>query len=187
VPEVPCFFGDEEHGGYLALRHLLDLGHRHVALWAGNHLRLTARWRGYQRALLDARRLNQHVEVSELSADLVSKWRSGPQLAAEFFRLPAAPTAVAAWDDLEAVTLLSILARAGVRVPEEVSLVGCHALPESERVCPALTTVDHGFTHQIQAALRMLIGGVDTTPAHATVLIPTLIHRESTAQPPRQS
>jgi DNA-binding LacI/PurR family transcriptional regulator len=116
---------------------------------------------------------------------MVSAWRRSPEQAAEFFRSPTAPTGVLAWSDRDAVALLSVLAHAGVGVPDEVSLVGYEALAEGERVCPALTTVDNGWCQQLQAAFRLLTGAAPPPHSHTTLVVPTLVLRESTGPPPR--
>jgi len=185
VAEVPCVYGDHEQGGYLALQHLVELGHRRVAFWGGPHGEHATRGPGYQRALLEAGRGQQSITTSVLSPETVAGWKKCPERIAAFFRTPEAPTGILAWSDREALTLLSLLARAGVRVPDEVSLVGYEALVEGERVYPALTTVDHGWCQQLQAAFRLLTGATPPPRSHTTVLVPSLVLRESTCRPPR--
>ena len=78
--------------------------------------------------------------------------------------------------------LLALLLSAGVRVPEDVSIVGYDNLPEGSRVYPQLTTVDQGIERQMRLALRML---TQTNPLAAgrTLVTPTLLARRSTAPP----
>lgn len=183
VPEVPCVYSDLEHGGYLAVRHLLDLGHRRIAFCGGTELEHSPIWRGGQRALQEARRAEAGVAASMLDASLASAWAANPAGAAEFFRRATAPTALLAGNDREALLLHLALARAGVRVPEEVSLVGFGELREAEPWSPSLTMIDHALCQQLQAALRLLTSPVPPPRSHATLVVPTLICRESTCAP----
>ena len=181
-PEIPCVYGDQEQGGYLALSHILALGHRRVAFaHPGEDLPLQWRWRGYQRALREAALAGQKVETSLLLAEQTDEWSGQPALASAFFRAQNAPTALVAWNDHEAAALLTSLTRGGVRVPQDVSLIGYDALPEGRRVFPSLTTVDHGISQQMQAAVRLLTQN-GPLPPEATVFAPALISRESTTR-----
>jgi DNA-binding LacI/PurR family transcriptional regulator len=92
---------------------------------------------------------------------------------------------VVAWNDHEALSLLRTLHRAGVRVPEEVSLVGYDALPEGAMVHPALTTVDPQVDGQLQAALTLLRRSIAPPASHSTVIVPSIVVRESSAAPRR--
>lgn len=183
APEVPCVYSDLEYGGYLAVRHLLDLGHRRVAFCGGPELEHSPSWRGGQRALQEAGRAGSGVEASMLDAGLAAAWAANPAGAAEFFHRAGAPTALLAGSDREALLLLLALARAGVRVPEEVSLIGFGELREAERWRPSLTIIDHALCQQLQAALRLLTSPVPPPRSHATLVVPTLICRESTCAP----
>jgi LacI family transcriptional regulator len=185
LPEVPCVFADQEQGGYLVVRHLLELGHQRIAL---GYDQQSLRWRGHERALREARAKGRVgvVAFSELSWDEVGdSWQRDPQLAAEYFCQPDAPTAVATWNDHAAAALLAVLTRAGVKVPEQVSLVGFDNLPEAQLVHPPLTSVDSAIEQQLQAALGLLTRP-DTLPSsHTVVVLPTLIGRESSASAPK--
>lgn len=181
--EVPGVCSDHEHGGYLAARHLLELGHSRLAFCEGAGSDAAARWRGVQRALAEAAAPLPR-EVLRLPADRVREWRASPTHVAKYFRDAGAPTAVLACDDRQAATLLVALARAGVSVPREVSVVGYEASPEAERVFPTLTSIDPGLCQQLQAALRLLISPAPPPPHHTLVVLPALLARESTAPPP---
>ena len=68
------------------------------------------------------------------------------------------------WNDHEAVRLATVLSRAGVRVPEQVSLVGYDNLPESSLIYPLLTTIDQAIGQQLRLALRLLTQPVPPAP-----------------------
>lgn len=185
LAEVPSVYADPEQGGYLAARHLLELGHRRIAF---GYDQQSPRWRGHDRALREVRARVKFCDVTftELNWDGVGNaWQRDPQLAAAYFRRPDAPTAVAAWNDHAAAALLAVLTRAGIKVPEQVSLVGFDNLPESQFVHPPLSTVDSAIEQQLQAALGLLTRPGALPSSHTVVVLPTLIVRESSASAPQ--
>jgi len=182
MPEVPCVHGDSEQGGYLNTHHLLELGHRRIAFVGIEGPERIPRWRGRERAVQEARR-KREVHVTYIQHAEIAAWAKDPALAAAYFAREDAPTGVVEWNDHDAARLLSVLTRAGVKVPEQVSLVGYDNLPEGELVYPPLTTVDHGIDQQLQAALSLLTRPTPPPPSHTIVTLPTLICRESSAPP----
>ena len=96
------------------------------------------------------------------------------------------PTAVFAANDQMALGLLRALHESGIRVPEDVSVVGFDDLPESGFFTPPLTTVRQDFRELGQRTmaliLRVLAGELD---ASEPLVEPMLIVRSSTAPPPR--
>jgi LacI family transcriptional regulator len=116
-----------------------------------------------------------------LFLDEVESWKQSPEEAQQYFKRADAPTGIAVWNDHEAVGVLSALSRAGIRVPDHVSLVGYDDLPEGRRVHPPLTTVDSAVEQQLQAALDILTGDAPPSSTHTVVVLPALIKRESCA------
>jgi len=113
APEVPCIYNDHEYGGYLTTMHLIELGHRRIAYAQAGmtdppHNR---RWRGHRRALQEAWRLGFALDMTLLPQEQTAHWEIRPEQAAEFFTRPDAPTALAAWNDREALRLLSTLTK----------------------------------------------------------------------------
>ena len=183
-PDVPCVYGDHEHGGYIATRHLLDLGHRRLAYArlgyaAPGSLLRSFRWRGHERALEAARRSHNDVGSVVLDADMLVSWRSDPSLAATYFRCAGAPTAIVAWNDSEANSLLSILQHAGLRVPEDVSIVGYDALPVGAECIPPLTTVDQHLDSQLRAVMDLISRETPPPSTQSVVVVPDLVVRSS--------
>lgn len=183
TPEVPCVQGDHEQGGYLAVRHLLALGHRRICFHGEPSALRSLRWRGYQRAVREAQRAFPEIHMTTLFAEEIAVWAEEPERAAAYFRQSDAPTGLVVWNDHEAAKLLAVLNRAGVKIPDEVSLVGYDALPEGELVYPSLTTVDSAIGQQLQRALSLLTRPVPPPSSHTVVVTPTLICRESSAAP----
>ena len=186
-PGVPNVCFDHERGGYLATRHLLDLGHNRLAFLGEATDLATPRWQGHAKALDAAARRGRAVAVTRFNRAQVADWMTHPDRAAEYFRAPGAPTGIVAWNDQEALPLLGLLAHAGLRVPQDVSVVGHDNLPASALVFPRLTTVEISMEEQLEAALDVLGGPSDPSPELTTMVLPTLVPRESSGPPGGES
>lgn len=173
---------DQIEGARLATSHLLDLGHESVLHLPGpsDWLEATARRRGWEMAL------EQHGRpIPELMAEGDWSSRGGYESSVEMLR-GLRPSAVFAGNDQMALGLLLALHEAGLRVPEDVSVVGFDDLPESGYFMPPLTTVAQDFRELGQRTmalvLRVLAGELD---ASVPLVEPRLVIRSSTAAPAR--
>jgi DNA-binding LacI/PurR family transcriptional regulator len=178
---VPNVYSDQQQGGYLATRHLIELGHRSIVFYGYDKLQETRRWRGDERAVREAMKAGNAIKTSFLTMSQALSWNSDGGSAQRYFTEKDAPTAIVAWNDHEALGLLRILNRAGLRVPEDVALVGYDNLPESQMIHPPLTTVDGNVEHQLHAALDILTAPVVPSPAHTVVVLPSFVGRDSSA------
>jgi LacI family transcriptional regulator len=151
---------DDEAGGALATQHLLSLGHRRVAHIAGPQNADTARrrLRGYTSALqaagLDPR--------SEWIAETAFDEAGGHVAATRLLRLEPRPTALFVANVRAAIGALAAARRLGLRVPEDVSIVGFHDAPFTAYLDPALTTVRMPLAEmgrQAVDSLLALLGG----------------------------
>jgi DNA-binding LacI/PurR family transcriptional regulator len=170
---------DNYFGSELAVRHLVALGHTRVALLQGpsGWSEAIARTRG----TLDA----THAAGLTLLGSTEGDWtaESGYRNAAPL--LATSPTAIISANDQMALGLLHAISEAGLRVPEDISVVGFDDVPEAAHYLPPLTTLRqdfHEIGHRAIAALlaRMRGGNI----AFHTPLRPELIIRGSTAPPP---
>lgn len=183
-PSVPCVYGDHEHGGFLATRHVLQLGHRRLLyahlFGADEQLFATRRWRGHERALGET---GAGEVVDTIRMPTIYQWGEDAEAVRSYFGRNNAPTAIVAWSDSEAFLLLTALQRAGLRVPRDVSVVGYDNLPGWRNSYPTLDTVDQHIDLQIRHALWLL--GLPAPPEtrSTTVVTPTLVRRESSAVP----
>jgi len=187
-PIVPSVFADHDHGGYLATRHLIDLGHRRIAYCftlPPYPLEETLRWQGHLRALVEARKNGLDIRDEVLRKPQVTSWWERPTRAAEFFRRPGAPTGIATWNDNEAIQLISLLHSAGIRVPQDVSIIGFDGVKEGQVSVPALTTVDQYVSRQMHTVLDLLARPTPPPATQSYVIVPTLMDRASCAAPSR--
>jgi len=172
---------DQIAGARLATNHLLDLGHQSVLHLPGpaDWLEAAARREGWRLALEERGR---PVPALMVEGDWTS--RSGYQ-ASRAMLSESRPTAVFAANDQMALGLLRALHEAGLRVPEDVSVVGFDDLPESGYFTPPLTTVRQDFGELGQRIMdlvrRVLAGELN---ASEPLVEPMLIVRSSTAAPP---
>jgi DNA-binding LacI/PurR family transcriptional regulator len=114
--------------------------------------------------------------------------RNDPALArlamAEMFATDDSPTAVIAMSDLTALAALEWLGQRGLRVPDDVSVIGFDGIPESATSVPPLTTIVQPIAEIGRRAVRMILGPDE---AGGRELVPVeLVVRGSTAPPPRR-
>lgn len=183
-PEISSVGVTNWAGGREATKHLLDLGHRRIAVITGPPELLSARARldGYRAALEVAgvtpgddwcRRGDFHVE-------------GGYREARELLRLDPRPTAIFAGNDLQALGVLKAAREAGLQVPGDLSLVGFDDLPLGRWSTPALTTVSQPLIEMARLAVQIVLesGRDDALPIRRVELATHLVVRESTAPPP---
>ncbi|MGE5571821.1 MAG: LacI family DNA-binding transcriptional regulator [Bacteroidota bacterium] len=184
---VDCVVSDNEAATRSAIEHLYRSGHRRIAFVGGpqSHISLAQRYAGYTKAL-DELRLPSHrrwVVFSE-SVD-----RHGPQIGYEgtlrLMDLPQSPTAIFADNDMTALGVLKALHERGIRVPDEVSVIGFDDIQVASHTHPPLTTM-HIPKQQLGsiAARRLvdIINGVDPAPIKI-VIRATLMTRGTVAMP----
>ncbi|MBT8224854.1 MAG: LacI family DNA-binding transcriptional regulator [Dactylosporangium sp.] len=180
--EIPIVRVDQVAGARLAVEHLLGLGHQTVWHLAGPRDRLDAQDRveGWRATLEAAGRGVPPLLVGDWGAE------SGFRAGLELVHRPDV-TAVFAANDQMALGLLRALHESGVRVPDDVSVVGFDDIPEAGYLIPPLTTIrpDHDEVgrRSVTALLHLLErgipgdGGLDAQPR----IVPTLVRRRSTA------
>lgn len=195
VPTVPSVDVDHATGAYRATKHLLALGHRriaHVTSGRGSfpHDDLHppgARYRGYRSALAEA----------GLEAELAWLFRGCPTseggrgmlyaLAERFPRPTRRPTAVVAFNDEIAIGVLRGVYEIGLRVPDEIAVIGFGGTPVARFTVPALTTVEYSCIEMGERAAEALVALLDGRAIEAREqLVPvTLAIRESCGTQPR--
>jgi len=174
---------DNEGGAALAVAHLVELGHRRIAHFRGpavsGYYASERRYEGFIAAC-------QAHGLDPKECPVVAT-RTG---VAEALHLPAGkrPTAVFCFNDSQANEVLDVAADAGLRVPEDVSVVGFDNSVVSELTRPGLTTIDNALDAQADAAIAVLrtLWTPDSAASPASpVRIPThLVVRKSTAPAP---
>jgi len=165
---VPVVGSNHRETGRLATEHLLSLGHRTIGTITGPFRRRVVRSRlhGYEDALRQA-----GIEPEE---DLVveADWTPGRAAEATRLLLQRQPriTAIFVHNDTMAVGVLSALAAAGCRVPEDVAVVGCDDVPLAEYLVPPLTTVHVPLAETGEQATDLLLRRIRGDPPQAAPL-----------------
>jgi DNA-binding LacI/PurR family transcriptional regulator len=170
-------------GGLTATRHLIELGHRRIAviggpagLWSSQ-----ARLDGYRAAMLEA-----GLPVDErLICRGTFSVPGGRQQALHLLDLADRPTGIVAGNDAQAFGVLQALGEFRLRAPDDVSVVGFDDVPVAAWATPALTTIRQPLAAMAATAFRMLWAGeADTSAqAHNVELATALVVRDSTAPP----
>jgi DNA-binding LacI/PurR family transcriptional regulator len=182
--DVPVLNTDNAAGAEFALEHLWGLGHRRIGF-------VDAGWLGDVRERR-SRYLEFCVERSlprpaEYIRQADNDPRGGHAAATALLRLPEPPTAIFASTDTLAIGALKAAADAGLRVPQDLSVVGFDDIPLTEFVTPALTTVRQPVPDLAALAVTDLLAMVANPayePEPVRRLRPALVVRESTAPAP---
>ncbi|MFI0895629.1 LacI family DNA-binding transcriptional regulator [Streptomyces sp. NPDC020983] len=180
---VPTVGSNNWNGGLVAARHLLDLGHRRIAVIAGPEELLCSRARiaGFSSAHDEAGLAMDTALVRHGNFYLDAGYQHGMEL----LQLPDPPTAIFAGSDAQAMGVLRAARRLGLRLPGDLSVVGYDNLPVAAWMEPALTTVHQPLHDMAGTATRMLLdlaAGADV-PTKRIDLGTELVVRESTAPP----
>lgn len=169
---------DHEAGARAAVRHLLELGHTDVAHLAGpqDWLEGRARLRGWQLELAAAGLPVPEAIPGDWTAD--HGYRVGLRLVAD-----GLPSAVFAANDQLALGLVHAFVEAGVRVPQDVSVVGFDDVDGSAHFSPPLTTVRQEFEALGRRCVQMLLAAIEGEQVEAQMIEPHLVVRSSSAAP----
>ena len=181
--EVSYIAVDNVKGGYTAAEYLINLGHKRIATVTGNMQTQAGidRFEGFQKAL------KKHN--IDLPPDYVFKGdysrRSARQAAERFFSLENPPTAIFAASDDMAMEIISVAMENGIKVPEDISIIGFDDNPAGLFGPVSLTTIKQPLFAMGEEATRVIheiMTGKQKELVHR-VLAPDLIIRESCAQP----
>lgn len=176
---------NHEQGAYDATRHLITLGHKHIATITGPLASASGskRLAGFKRAMNEA-----HLRIDPAYMLEANEYLKpiGHKLATQLLSRRRRPTAIFAGNDLLAFGALAAIREAGMHCPEDISVVGFDNLDDSDDVVPSLSTVDQ-FVYKIGAAAAQIVidrerGATDR--ARQLVLPTELRVKGSTAPPP---
>ena len=170
---------DDRAGATLAVEHLIELGHRHIChIDGGSGAGARQRRDGYESTML-THGLRPHVESGAFTE------ASGAAAAERLFAGEQPCTAVFGGNDLTALGALDVIDGLGLRVPDDISLVGYDNTFVAALRHVGLTSIDQNRSRLGELAIDALIERIEdgrTTPRH-DVIAPTLVRRDTTAPP----
>ncbi|MFD0327500.1 LacI family DNA-binding transcriptional regulator [Streptacidiphilus monticola] len=180
--DVPFVGATNFRGGHTATRHLLNLGHRRIAMISGpDHPFCLARKAGYLAALAEA----AVAAEPELLVQTQLTREDGHAAARELLSRADRPTAVFTANDLQAMGVYQAARELGLSIPADLSVVGFDDLPIAAWVDPPLTTVHQPLAEMAVAAteLALALGRGEEVAQVGLEIATTLAVRASTAPP----
>lgn len=177
---VSVVYSDNCFGSELAVNHLVSLGHRHIAHISG-HQRLyvgVERLEGYKQTMA---KHNLSINDAYIVDGGYFTYEGGKRAMNQLLALETIPSAVYVAGDLMAVGAISAIHEAGLRVPEDVSIVGFDDIQIAQYLNPALTTVRQDTALIGKTAANLMMDQmVNKKKQHMAVKIPvSLIVRDS--------
>jgi LacI family transcriptional regulator len=179
---VPKLFCDNDQGGYLAGRHLAEAGHRRVLFIGGGDSMLsgTRRFAGFKRAMMEI--WGKDAQIERYEGEYLAEF--GRAAAQRMLAAELKVTAVFATSDEITIGVLEVLNAAGIRVPQDLSLVGFDDVSPLHLFAPAVTAVRQPVRALGIRALALLLDSDWTDPEKLPpeeILPVTLIMRKSVA------
>lgn len=183
APDVPSIGSANWSGGVLAARHLIDLGHKRIAVISGpdDMMSSQARLSGFLSAMGSA-----GLAVRD---DFIVRGQfhreDGVHAGLELLGMPERPTAIFAGNDLQALGIYEAARTLGLSIPQDLSVVGYDDLELAKWVGPPLTTVRQPLTEMAEQATRLVLGlrNGDGSENVRIDLATDLVVRDSTAAP----
>jgi len=170
---------ENRRGAYQAVSHLINLGHKRIAYIGGSFEFVfnQERFEGYLSALRD-----HNLEYGkELTMESISTQESGYEAMRKILKSSSIPTAVFAANDLDAIGAMKAIKDKGLRIPEDISLIGFDDIQLASYTEPSLTTVRQPIYEMGITAISLLVRLIEEKEKRPSrVELPTqLIIRES--------
>lgn len=179
--EIPAVSGDDEEGGFLAAQHLFNLGHTRIGIVAGPKGVSTGALR-----VMGFRRAHDRAGIS-VDEDLVvhsSFSLDGGELAAKYLLgSPRPPSGIVAVNDFVAMGVMAEAAAQGLRIPQDISVVGYNDIPLAAKLPIPLSSVSLPLDDIGRHAVDMLLAEIQGRGAESTSFPPLLRPRASSSRP----
>ncbi|MGB3028360.1 LacI family DNA-binding transcriptional regulator [Paradevosia shaoguanensis] len=182
--DVPRIHVDNALGGYLAGKHLIEMGHTRIGLIGGPDglFSVNERRAGFEKALAEAGLSLAPVDV--LLGDYTREF--GHAAALKLCRRPDRPTAIFAQSDYNAIGILAALRELGLTAPKDLSIVGFDDMPFAELTSPALTTIRQPIAAMGRLGFQTLLALLNKREVAQMTRLPVeLVIRDSVAPPPK--
>lgn len=177
--EVNSVLADFRYGAYTATSYLIGLGHQNIGFingWAATHTS-EMKLEGFKKALNE----NDLKFQEELYAMGNFTKESGKKILKEFMKKDPAPSAIFTADDLMAIGAIEGCKELGIKVPDDVSIIGFGNSPLSPEIFPSLTTIDVPKYKIGQIAAKRLINLMETEDDDVqTITLPIELKKRQT-------
>jgi DNA-binding LacI/PurR family transcriptional regulator len=169
---------DDYAGGYRAAKHLLALGHTQIAVIAEESISSRERIRGYRKALAE-----EGIEWDDSLVLFSDQTIEGAEeQGGKLLDRKVRPTAIFGYNDLTAIGAMMAAKKRGLRIPEDLSLIGYDNTSLCNIVEPPLTSIDMPVEELGRKVINLLVGKIEGTEKtkQRIRLLPTLVVRQST-------
>lgn len=192
LPEIDCDYvvTDNIAGAAMMVHHLAGLGHKRISYIGVDERRtsLVDRMSGFFRGMVEAGLPISERSVVRVASDTsVSSSNAALGKALnELLEAPDAPTAVFASHDFLAIAIQGLLRERGLRVPQDLTVVGYDGIEAGEFCVPSLTTMQQDFAQTAQTAARILLERFDGRSnglRFRSLIEPALVVRQSASAP----
>jgi DNA-binding LacI/PurR family transcriptional regulator len=181
---------DHHHAAFIALKHLVDMGHERIAFMKGSPLSSDSgdRWSHIREVAAELGLCIPPELVIQLEG-VDPTPNLGYPVAKELLERNAPFTALFAYNDISAIGAIFAFQEAGLRVPDDVSVVGFDDIQNAAYINPALTTVRQPLLKMGELAARTLLDRIEGRSKYVSKITvePELVIRKSTAPPSSRS
>jgi len=192
IEGVPAVNVDDEGGARVAMTHVLQAGHRNIAILAirsgkrGRYQEYTGtlrrRMNGYLSALAEFGLSLDGYRVRLL--ECASTARGGGSAFHRMWKAGHRPTALVAMSDIIAIGAMDAARELGVRIPEDLSIVGFDDIPIASLVSPPLTTVSQPLRRKGRLAADLLVKSIESKLEPSHHVLPTRLVIRASVRPP---
>ncbi|MEX2416513.1 MAG: LacI family DNA-binding transcriptional regulator [Paenibacillaceae bacterium] len=180
---------DYRKGGYLATEYLIKKGHNKIAYVTAPLDRPSRKdiLIGYQEAMLkygieaDKEWIQITQNVESMMDGSSYEFTNGKQLAKQILDVSDRPSAILACNDMTAIGMINELEQQGIKVPEQMSIIGIDNIELGQIISPSLSTIDHPKREMGKFACKMLLERMngDKSTMNEMVMQPQMIERDS--------
>ncbi len=185
LERINYVYADHVHGGYLATRHLIELGCRSILTITERERQFRERTRGYRKAHAEAKLpVYEHLIHSD-DASYEAGYRSIHRYGEELHKIDG----IFVQSDIAALGAMEAIVETGLRIPEDIPLIGFDDIRMASIVRPRLSTIHQPHREIVQRACTRLVdmlSGEDEESALQDILVPRLVLRESSSKGDRQ-
>lgn len=179
-PNLSSVSSDDKLAGRMAIEHLISLGHRNIAIIAGDHTHSDIGRLRYEGAMEAFREHGISFDPETDCETVRYTCPDGYKAARQLLERSRGFTAIFAMSDVMAVGAIRGLRDEGKRVPEDISVVGFDGLELGEFTIPRLASVSQNLKELADRSFRMLLNNIESNSAAQYEVLPvSLLDRES--------